>query len=105
MDASNLTLGEICFYVVGERTTSKAKRSIVTVKITKVGGGWYQSVLVGDCPELSVKYVSNETRDDLNVWFVCDFKTRYRIFTSEEEALAHHAQKELHLPTSSAPNA
>ena len=96
MGDQNLTLDAIRFYVVGERI-AHTQSQMVTLGITKVNGGWSQDVLVGDSPELRVNYMSNQTRQDLNAWFVCDFKTRYRIFTAQTEALEHHAQKQTRL--------
>lgn len=90
MTDTNLTHHEICFYVVG--TTNDGK--VVTLKVTKLDKGWNQSVFAGKAPDLNNQYLSNQTRDELNGWFACDFRSRYRIFTSLGESLEHHAQKE-----------
>lgn len=90
MRASNLTRDEISFYVVG--TVKRSVKTCVTLKLVKCVGGWRQRVLLGNAPGLNCDYVKDETRDELNVWFGCDFDAPYLLFTKLEEALEYHAR-------------
>lgn len=90
MDIQNLIPDD--FFVVGRRNK---KDSIYTIlKLTRNGKGWTQRVTDSfrDDPALNVDYVSNETRQEIAGWMVCDFKTRFRLFDSREEAEEYRDQ-------------
>lgn len=92
-DEINLIPNE-SFYVVGRRKKNSNRHTILS--FVKTRNGWKQRVVDmdhDDDKELNVDYISNETRHNIQEWMVCDFRTRFRMFDSFEEAEEYREER------------
>ena len=71
------------YYVVGKIRDSK---EIAITEYVNTEFGWKQTCLNRNVKHINANYMCNETWNDLQKWILCDYRSRFSVYTNFEAA-------------------